>query len=48
MQVTNQGKVPFDFTVDLSQLSRAGVVEASPMGGRLAAGDKVNVKLKVG
>jgi hypothetical protein len=41
------GKVAFDFTVDLTQLSRAGVVEASPASGRVAAGKRVQVKLRV-
>jgi hypothetical protein len=40
--------VAFDFTVDLSQLTRAGVVQASPAAGRVAAGEKAHIKLKVG
>lgn len=46
VQVVNQGKVAFDFAVDLSRLSRQGVVEAAPMKGSVAAGDKERVKLK--
>jgi hypothetical protein len=41
-------QVAFDFTVDLSQLSRQGIVEASPMSGKVAAGEKARIKLKVG
>lgn len=40
-------QVAFYFTVDLSQLSRQGIIEASPMSGKVAAGDKAKVKLKV-
>jgi hypothetical protein len=41
-------QVAFDFTVDLSQLSRQGIVEASPMSGKVVAGEKTRIKLKVG
>lgn len=37
----------FDFTVDLSRLSRPGIVEAYPSTGKVAAGEKTRVKLKV-
>jgi hypothetical protein len=41
-------QVAFDFIIDLSQLSRQGIVEASPMSGKVAAGEKARIKLKVG
>ncbi len=47
-QVVNQGKVAFDFSVDLSHLSRPGIVAAMPMKGTVAAGEKVNIRLKAG
>lgn len=37
----------FAYSIDLSQVSRPGVVEASPMSGKVAAGDKAKIKLKV-
>lgn len=39
--------MPFDFSVDLSQLSRPDIVEAVPMKGTAAAGEKAHIKLKV-
>lgn len=47
LYINNQGHVPFDFSVDLSKLSRPGIIEASPLSGKVAAGDKAHVKLKV-
>jgi hypothetical protein len=41
-------QVPCDFRIDLSQLSRPTIIEASPMTGKIAAGDRAKVKLKVG
>ncbi len=38
--LSNEGRVPFDFGVDLSRLSRPGVVEASPLKGAIAGGEK--------
>lgn len=40
-------QVTFDFTIDLSRLSRPGIVEAYPSTGKVAAGEKARVKLKV-
>ena len=40
-------QVPFDFKVNLSQLSRPSIVEASPMSGKVQAGEKARIKLKV-
>ena len=40
MVLSNEGRVPFDFCVDLSRLSRPGVVEASPLKGAVAGGEK--------
>jgi hypothetical protein len=40
-------QVTFDFTIDLSRLSRPGIVEAHPSSGKVAAGEKARVRLKV-
>lgn len=40
-------QVAFDFSVDLSRLSRPGIIEAYPSTGKVAAGEKARVKLKV-
>jgi hypothetical protein len=40
-------QVPFEFKVNLSQLSRPSIVEASVMSGRVQAGEKARIKLKV-
>jgi hypothetical protein len=40
-------QVAFDFTVDLSRLSRPGIIEAHPSTGTVAAGEKARIKLKV-
>lgn len=40
-------QVEFDYTIDLSRLSRSGIVEAHPAAGRVAANDKARIKLKV-
>jgi hypothetical protein len=40
-------QVAFDFSIDLSRLSRQGVVEASPVSGKVAAGEKARIKLRV-
>ena len=43
----NTGKVPFDFAMDLSQLSRAAVLSCSPLEGRLVSGQKQVLKIKI-
>jgi hypothetical protein len=40
-------QVTFEFVIDLSRLSRPGVIEAFPSSGKVAAGEKCRVKLKV-
>jgi hypothetical protein len=42
------GRVAFDFSVDLGQLSRPGMVQASPSSGTVGAGERAHIKLKVG
>lgn len=41
------GKVPFDFTIDTSQLTRPGIIVASPSNGTVNGGQKAHVKLRV-
>eukprot|EP00898_Chlorokybus_atmophyticus_P005824 jgi/Chlat1/6242/Chrsp44S05765 len=45
--LANTGKVPFDFRVDTSPLSRAGVVQVHPLGGVLAGGDRQRFLVRV-
>jgi hypothetical protein len=40
-------QVAFDFSIDLSRLSRPGIIETYPSTGKVAAGEKARVKLKV-
>eukprot|EP00775_Hariotina_reticulata_P008964 gene8964-9139_t len=47
LHISNTGKVAFDFSIDLSHLSRPGVMEVSAMTGKVAAGEKAHIKLKV-
>ena len=44
--VENIGKVPFQFTVNLSTVSRPGLVDCHPMTGKVAAGEKFKVIAK--
>ncbi|OQR91449.1 hydrocephalus-inducing protein [Achlya hypogyna] len=48
--IMNLGKVAFSFVVSLEKVSRSGVVEVSPMAGRIFANDKqrVSVRFKPG
>ena len=39
--------MPLDFVIDLSRLTRPGIVQASPAGGRVGAGERAVVKLRV-
>jgi hypothetical protein len=47
LHISNTGKVAFDYSIDLSHLSRPGVIEMSAMTGKVAAGDKAHIKFKV-
>ena len=44
--VENAGKVPFEFNVNLSTVSRAGLIEAYPMSGKVMKGEKFRVVIK--
>jgi hydrocephalus-inducing protein len=48
--IENVGKVPFEFNINLSTSSRPGVVECSPISGKVIAGErfKINVKFVPG
>lgn len=41
-------QVAFDFAVDLGRLSRPGIITAVPSSGKVAAGEKARIRLKVG
>lgn len=41
------GKVPFDFSIDLGQLSRPGIIAVSPASGSIPAGTKAHIKMRV-
>ena len=45
--ITNSGKVPYDFNVNTSQLSRPSIVEPVPRNGVVGPGHKTTIKLKV-
>jgi hydrocephalus-inducing protein len=44
--IENIGKVPFQFNVNLSTVSRPGIVDCHPMSGKVAAGEKYKVIVK--
>jgi hydrocephalus-inducing protein len=44
--VENIGKVPYEFSVNLSTVSRPGLVECHPMTGKVVAGEKFKVIIK--
>lgn len=44
--IENIGKVPFQFNVNLSTVSRPGIVDCHPMTGKVAAGEKYKVIVK--
>ena len=46
--ISNNGKVPSDFAINTSRLSRASIVEPTPRSGVVGPGQKETVKLKVG
>jgi len=44
--IDNVGKVPFEFNINLSTVSWAGVIEAYPMNGKVMSGEKFKVTIK--
>lgn len=44
--IENIGKVPFQFNINLATVSRPGIVEAHPMTGKVAAGERYKVIVK--
>ena len=44
--IENIGKVPFEFHINLNTVSRPGLVECSPMIGKVASGEKYKVIVK--
>lgn len=44
--IENLGKVPFEFNINLSTLSRPGVVECTPITGKVIAGEKFKISVK--
>lgn len=44
--VENAGKVPFEFNINLSTLTRPGILEVSPMTGKVMSGERFKVNLK--
>ena len=46
--IFNSGKVPYDFCINTSLLSRQSVVEPVPRSGLVGPGHKETIKLKVG
>jgi len=44
--IENIGKVPFEFSINLSTVSRPGLVECIPMSGKVIAGDKFSVTVR--
>ena len=45
--ISNNGKVPYDFNVNTSRLSRPSIIEPTPRSGVVGPGQKETVKLKV-
>jgi hypothetical protein len=41
--IENVGKVPFEFNINLSTLSRPGIVTCSQMSGKVIAGDRLKI-----
>jgi hydrocephalus-inducing protein len=44
--IENVGKVPFEFNINLSTISRAGMLEANPMTGKVMSGERFRVVVK--
>jgi len=45
-EILNNGAVPFEFSINLSSISRPGLIECHPMAGKVLAGDKTRVQVK--
>lgn len=45
--ITNSGKVPYDFNINTSRLSRPSIIEPSPRSGVVGPGQRAIIKLKV-
>lgn len=45
--IENTGKVPFEYNISLERLTRKGVVEVQPARGKVAAGDKTRIVVRV-
>jgi len=44
--IENIGKVPFEFAINLSTVSRPGLIECSAMNGKVLAGEKLKIVIK--
>lgn len=44
--IENIGKVPYEFSMNLSTVSRPGIIECHPMTGKVIAGEKFKVIIK--
>jgi hydrocephalus-inducing protein len=44
--IENVGKVPFEFSINLSTVSRPGIIECSQMSGKVVAGERYKVVIK--
>ena len=44
--IENIGKVPFEFSINLSTVSRPGIIECSQMSGKVVAGERFRVIIK--
>jgi hydrocephalus-inducing protein len=44
--IENIGKVPFEFSINLSTVSRPGIIECSQMSGKVIAGERFRVVIK--
>ena len=44
--IENVGKVPFEFSINLSTVSRPGIIECNHMNGKVIAGDRFRVVVK--
>jgi hypothetical protein len=45
--IHNQGKVPFDYNINLLLLSLPGIAEVHPSSGKVASGARETIKFKV-
>lgn len=44
--IENVGKVPFEFNINLSTISRPGIIECTPTSGKVVAGEKYKINVK--